>query len=1156
MIRPTIFIGLGTTGTKILKSLRQLMSEEYGRAGLPIFRYIAIETDGAVDVGNTNQMDDYEQINLVVASIDSFAPTQDKLNPAHPNYDPHLVDWLNQGLLKFAGAFKAGAANIRMAGRLCLWENWEKMRATLDQAYGAILAPAATTETQKVLGDSLGADGTINVYVVGSLCGGSCSGMLVDIGYFCKDLLGAGGKVYGIFTMYDKILAMGPAAATAVQSANCYASLQEINYYNHIETMYEVTPPSGMRIRSGIPPFDYTMLISRSGVNRIYKFVKDGGSFDEDGLNLMVALNLFAETAGDTDGKKEAIRINFQGFPDYGTLKKVPTGQIATKMKSMASFGLTAVWYPKYRIASASAALIGRKSCDNWITAHTPQATIVETAKQEWNAILNKNIEILTSPEGQSSIRNRIASHLGQARQQWSRPEASADLLRRSMPAFPTSEPFREKFESGGEYAGLMKMQVPECKKAFRNSIEQTLNNQLAKVNFQGTYGLGDVQAFFEAFDSEIESIIGKCPDQMPTLDLKPLDFNLMLSTESNRWTKYIGLQAQSTAAHRNALIDKYCALISESPESIYVTLRNYFLGPVLQAVREELGFGVKPMNTAGPIRQQTVKERLDDISENLKACVLEFTEDYNVAINPPASECVKIVTNNPQNQIDTDAEHLSYQIALADGGVALLDGKTMGEFLAGSQADITAQMTETYRRLSMSQIRGQDVAKKAQEILNEARGNDIRTLANRSNPYQMFIAGFQSFALGKPTKIIFGHDSTKRVLDDLQHRLDFPDKGGSSVEHLLFFYEEEAGFAVDDLDSYEMLKQHFDETPGPFGHSTHQDSDFYDLELYHKTERLNWWCRALARLVPTICNRINGEAFAGLFRFDSGIYVFEYPVDGLPQTLSLFDDADGIKTLSQKENEDAYSEFIKSVHSTFASLDRETVNSVITHLLQEVANIDDRNTLSEFYRQFLADVYHDPGFKLSPLSDKVKALDEFFFRNVSETPQNTTNTQRLHPRSEDTDPPKPSGGKGRTTRPINVTNPDTSAETGGYDEINSEDAESGTTSFTQTVSDSRMEDTEEPNANSGIGTFSEDVTSQSSTAAANEDEYEWAEAQPEVEPNPTDESTGEVLQETQPEDASATDDSKKQTQPSKELSVAHVDVKQLMRRGNSRKKE
>ena len=853
--------------------------------------------------------------------------------------------------------------------------------------------------------------------------------------------------------------------------------------------------------------------------------------------------------------RKKPFALIFRAFPEYGTLKQVPTGEIATMMKAMASFGLTAVWYPKYRIASASAALISRKLCANWITAPTPKATIVNMAKQEWNTILNQNIEILTSPDGQSSIRNRIASHLGQARQQWSRPEISADLLRRNMPAFPTSEPFRDKFAPGGEYAELMKMQVSECKKGFHNAIEQVLNNQLARVNFEGTYGLGDVQAFFEAFDSEIKNIIGKCPAQMPTLDLRTLDFNSMLSAESNRWTKFIGLQSQSAAAHRNALIDKYCALISESPESIYVTLRNHFLGPVLQAVREELGFGAKPMNT-GPIRQQTVKQRLDEISENLKGCVLEFTEDYEDAINPRTSECVRIVTNNPENRIDTDAEHLSYQIALTDRGVALLDGKTMSEFLSGNQSDITAQMTETYRRLSMSQIQGQDVAKKAQGILNDAGSDNIQTLANRSNPYQMFIDDFQSFALADPTKIIFGHDSTQKVLSDLQQRLNFPDKGGSSVEHLLFFYEEEAGFAVDDLDSHEMLKQHFDETPGPFGHSTHQDPDFYDLELYHKTERLNWWCRALARLVPKICNRIGSEAFAGLFRFDSGSYVFEYPVDGLPQTLSLLGDADGIKTLSQKENEDAYGKFIKSVHSTFASLNRETVNSVVTNLLQEVPNTDDRNTLSEFYRHFLADVYRDPGFKLSPLSDEVKALDEFFFQRISETPQNTANVQRSHPRNEYADSPRSSGGEGRATPRENVTNPDASVETGSYDEIDSEDAESGTVSFTEIASESRSEYNEESTGTDETGTVSEDPMLQDSTTDANQENVVWVEATSEdefAEEAPVEEIF--INQEPQPEGTPATDAQKKQSNTSKEFSVADVDPEMLRNTRNTRKK-
>ena len=88
MIRPTLFIGLGTTGTNILKRLRELMSEEYGRAGLPIFRYIAIETDGLTEVENTNQMKDYEQINLVNATIGNFATIKLRLDPDDPRYSP------------------------------------------------------------------------------------------------------------------------------------------------------------------------------------------------------------------------------------------------------------------------------------------------------------------------------------------------------------------------------------------------------------------------------------------------------------------------------------------------------------------------------------------------------------------------------------------------------------------------------------------------------------------------------------------------------------------------------------------------------------------------------------------------------------------------------------------------------------------------------------------------------------------------------------------------------------------------------------------------------------------------------------------------------------------------------------------------------------
>jgi len=125
-IKPTLFVGLGTTGTKILMNLRELMSEEYGNGGLPIFRYIAIETDAGFDVKNQNWHEDYEKIKVIRATIGDIKPIKHKLDPGMKGvFDPALANWLNPDVLKFAFAAKKGAGNIRMAGRLLLWENWD-----------------------------------------------------------------------------------------------------------------------------------------------------------------------------------------------------------------------------------------------------------------------------------------------------------------------------------------------------------------------------------------------------------------------------------------------------------------------------------------------------------------------------------------------------------------------------------------------------------------------------------------------------------------------------------------------------------------------------------------------------------------------------------------------------------------------------------------------------------------------------------------------------------------------------------------------------------------------------------------------------------------------------------------------------------------------
>ena len=1021
MIKPTLFVGLGTTGTNIIKSLRQLMFEEYGHAGLPVFRYIAIEThdnENGVDpeLRLTNQMDDYERIEVVNATIDSTTPTYNKLNPNHSRYNRHLADWLYPDLLKVeTHRFDAGAKNIRMGGRLCLWENWADMQQKVERARSAIIAQGTTEKTKNLLREYYQAKGrtlpqeelidsnTINVYIVGSLCGGSCSGMLLDVAYFFRSLsVGQeASNLYGMFTMFDREHATGNDLDTRVRAANCYASLLELNYYSHTDTKYDIVFPTGHRVDNiRRKPFDFATFVSRSSITSNIKHVLPGGGFDEDGLNLMVALNIFAETAGDTDGEKATVRTDWDSYEGVWGLKDPEIqGDISYMVKFMASFGLTAVWYPKYRISKAAASLVSQDLTNILLGKYVPKAVVLADAANQWQRIFNANMDKLTEPEEQRPIKARIESELNSV-------ISSRQASRRTA--------FSEKFNNGGEYYELIKIQQSECEKAYRNAIQQVLNNKLGDINFQSETGLGDVIAFFEEFDKEIQKSIQTLPERLPPLNLT-LNLTPTKSITDSWWTKSIGLQKRAAAESQGNVITEYRDAIVGNSESAYQKMRNYFLREVLESIRSELGFGVQSNNPAG-----TIQRRLENIRSSLNTSIQTFKNDYERAIRLRNYASVKIVTDNPQNNVEIDAEALTAQILKEDTLSQLRGEQSMSVFLAQGHEGITNRMTETYSRIALEQIPVKDVVTKAMDILETGgEENDITNMATRSNPYQTFIQNFDRLAVNVPPKIICGDSSNQDALSNLKERLEksdrnFPRLGGSSVDHLLFFYEEEASFAMDDLNAFVMLEEHYLNKPGTYGHLTHQNADFYDLALYHKTQRLQQWCRALGRLVPEINNHINKDAFSDIFYQTNNGYVYEYLVDGLSERLALHAGSEGIKKLAQKKNESEYNNFIRSVRSCFTELDRQQVTELISTLLRSVEDDIEHTRLNEFFRNFLNDVYSNDAATDNTDSNSVTAST--FFDTPTQTHQ-----------------PKPDNTPIRQTQ--NVVNENAANETTGTDD-------------------------------------------------------------------------------------------------------------------------
>ena len=273
-IRPTVYVGLGTTGTEIINHLRALNHKEYGYAGLPIFRYISIETDagnnGQVDIDNDDRVhfgydgdvpkslasglspQSYERNQVVHTTISDPEPIRARIdNPDSSVFNKDLADWLSERILDSKAVRRggAGAGNLRMAGRLSLWENWNKgsrVGPTLSAAYYSLenrdYRNEAASFLKRHFGCDIGVDSKYrNIFILGTLCGGTCSGMLLDIAYYFQDIVDEGTEIYGIFTMFNEGLARG--GDSDILLANCYAGLVELDFYTRPETEYRLTLP-------------------------------------------------------------------------------------------------------------------------------------------------------------------------------------------------------------------------------------------------------------------------------------------------------------------------------------------------------------------------------------------------------------------------------------------------------------------------------------------------------------------------------------------------------------------------------------------------------------------------------------------------------------------------------------------------------------------------------------------------------------------------------------------------------------------------------------------------------------------------------------------------------------------------------------------------
>ncbi|MBU1487694.1 tubulin-like doman-containing protein [bacterium] len=975
MINPSIFIGLGSTGTDILEHLQLLLLEEYGVASLPIFKYIGIETNQShnpvISPGVKNE------IEMIYATISSTLKIKDALIQ---NERPYLESWLDEAILDIPGnSFTLGASNIRQAGRLCLWENWSKCTEALNDAKAKVTNNTNIRETISLLRQyykkvgkkvSLSEDmiGSIpNVYIVGSLCGGTCSGMLIDVAYYLRHLFGLWAANYanrlstniqGIFTILDeKLLSRGGFADVDKWTANCWASILEVDFYSHPSSMFEVDFPDGVKVRSNDTPLDYGYLLSCTGQGGTF-WKQDGKEPDLDGLNHMVAMVLFTEAIGGLYGKKEEIRTDFRGFANAG----VPNKNEHTPV--FASCGISAIWYPKYRISESAACQIVNEICLKWQgdPDNIDRTKIEEEAKTVWSRILNESMSILTRKPG-GSIEGQIKEKFDNQRSKLMTTPI------RSILEDIDIERLTLKLKEEEENDRIITNQLAVFKKNFAGALEEAVLNRI-----EMSKNLSDVDYFLEILDKEAEKVLAGLPPRYPIIAPFYLE-ELERKTKVSPWAS-LSLKGKEISKQKREEIFNQCY---HYLVGTLKNIRDFRARQVLNNVREILGVGVLPSVTEDKtVSIRTLKQYLTDITIKLGFCTSKLLKQSEQAAKGILREqSVEIIANNERNDVLEDIkvlkgkltslgaqgwnQILSEVFTITEGEVSRKE--SLHEFLRYADNEIILRLVGPFQRAGLELIEGFNIAADVQKKMDRAT---LVLVAKRALPYLGLCGDLVN--LHRPPNFLCGNDevsmtnikSLETLLSDpsSQNRISFGKTIRTpEVDHLLIFYTEQGLLHMDEnLTTSSLFQNKYKKVAAKDLYELHSRKGgriHFDVTV----ERRKREARKLLRIAKELFSSRDGKS-SEVFEATKEGFILRY-IDSIGIHSTWLIDRQGIEVITEDEHvfELFKDKVTKKIFEVGKEEIRNRVNDRIT-FLEKAEGQEAARKEAEYYKEVILEYF------------------------------------------------------------------------------------------------------------------------------------------------------------------------------------------------------
>ncbi len=340
-IQPTMIVGLGGSGKKILTRLKTRFLKDFGEVpdnvrlvSFDIDPYEEVDTLGEQGVRLTPNEEFFDIGNVPAGDIVRQIRSKKEVYP-------ELRTWLDPEIPLQESNLRRGGQQNRQLGRLALFWNLQtrNMRNVLEGKYLQLREPkGAAGIAEKRLSN------TVVVYILGSLAGGTGGGMIIDTAFVVRDIANSMGladdtSIVGVLIL-PRVFDM--VKQEAIQP-NALAALKEIDYFMSIpdknRKLNKILYSGEMAISSMIQPFNICYVIDAIGATgkalvgpeRLFPMVVD-------------AVYLLA-------GSK-------MGSQAWSNINNI--GRAFSDKKVFSSLGVASLVFPAYEIHHLIAAHVGR----------------------------------------------------------------------------------------------------------------------------------------------------------------------------------------------------------------------------------------------------------------------------------------------------------------------------------------------------------------------------------------------------------------------------------------------------------------------------------------------------------------------------------------------------------------------------------------------------------------------------------------------------------------------------------------------------------------------------------------------------------------------------------------------------------------------------